>query len=130
MLAPLLLSAALAAASPQPQTEAFTGQAPVAITACNLTTPLNVPAAFGLDTPSAGSIAISFRNQNTKPIASVAFDVTSGVAKNRIVDMGTFSTGVEIDHRFSVPAFSNTLGDVSCTVTSVAFADGTTWQAQ
>jgi hypothetical protein len=130
MFASLLLSAALAGSPAQPQTEAYTGLDPIQIAACAITTPVDVPAVFGIDTPNAGSVSISFVNQNSKPVSSVAFNVTNGRTTSRIVDAGTFSDGAVISHRFSAPAFTNALGDVTCSVQSVAFADGSTWEAQ
>ncbi len=122
--APLLLIAALSGA---PATTAYTAVAPIAISACTLQSELPQANFAGLDIPTVNAVAISFVNRNEKAISSVSFDVSDGRTTNRIVDTGTFSTGTAIDHSFSTPSLSDA---VSCSVRSVAFADGSTWQAQ
>jgi hypothetical protein len=56
--------------------------------------------------------------------------VSDGRTTSRIVDKGTFSSGVAIDHNFITPQFQDDLGNVTCSVQAVAFTDGSTWQAQ
>jgi hypothetical protein len=60
----------------------------------------------------------------------VTFDVSDGRTTSRIVDKGTFSSGVAIDHNFITPQFQDDLSNVTCSVQAVAFTDGSTWQAQ
>ncbi len=121
----LLLTAALSS----PQT-AYSATAPVRVASCALNFNPTVPQPFGASTPGTESLAISFVNQDAKPISSVAFEVSDGSTTSRIVDKGTFSNGVEIDHNYAAPQFGINLSDVTCSIQSVAFADGSTWQAQ
>ena len=128
-IASLALSAAVATA---PTQYAYTGTAPVQVASCSVT-----PAAPTLSLPyapastaGAASTIISFVNQAPSAVASVTFDVSDGRTTSQIIDKGTFSSGVSIDHSFITPEFQNTAGDVTCSVKSVAFTDGSTWQAQ
>jgi hypothetical protein len=127
-IAPLLLAAGLNPA--QPSTEAYTGVEPVQVAACSVaqqggTTP---GSDFGPLVPSIGSLNISFVDRDPKPVTRVEFAVSDGSTTIPVIDEGNFSSGVAINHNFQEPALSG--GDVSCTVRSVAFADGSTWQAQ
>ena len=121
----LLLSAALTS----PQT-AYTNEAPIRVAACDLAYTPSIPLGFGNTLAGGNSLSISFVNQADKPIVSVAFDVTAGGTTSRIVDKGTFSSGTQINHSFNAYEFRNSAGDVACALKSVAFADGSTWQAQ
>jgi hypothetical protein len=122
----ILTSFALVAALTAPQTTAYTSTAPIQVASCNVSQTQNqallpdVPAA-----PSGSSLAISFVNQDQKTVKSVTFNV-SGIS---IVDAGTFSTGTRINHEFDTPQLLGA-SSVTCNVESVAFADGSTWQAQ
>jgi hypothetical protein len=122
MISSLLLAAALNAAYSQP--------APVQVAACSLeqTPALNIP--FGNSAPSIGTLSISFANQDAKTVKSVAFNVTDGHTTEQVVENGTFSQDVRIDKLETAAAFTNDFSQVSCTVSSVAFADGSVWQAQ
>jgi hypothetical protein len=126
-IAPLLLAAGLNPA--HPTTEAYTGVEPVQVVACSVAEQgATIPGSyFGALVPSIGSLNISFVNRGPRPITKVEFAVKGGGTAIPVVDEGTFSSGIKIDHNFAEPALS---GDVSCTVRSLAFADGTTWQAQ
>jgi hypothetical protein len=121
----LLLSAALSS----PQT-AYTATAPVSVASCALNFTPNIPQPFGASTPGTESLSISFVNQDSKSISSVAFNVSDGNTTSRIVDKGTFSNGVQINHEYAAPQFGADVSDVTCSIQSVAFADGSTWQAQ
>jgi hypothetical protein len=125
----LALSAAIAAA---PTQSAYTGIQPVQVASCSVTAAspaISVP--FGTtEAPQVAQTAISFVNQAPSAIAAVTFSVSDGRTTSQIVDKGTFSSGVAIDHSFVTPEFGNDLAGVSCSVQSVAFTDGSTWQAQ
>lgn len=111
---------------------AYTGIEPVRVASCSVTPAspaLSLP--FGTtEAPQVAQTAISFVNQAQGAIAAVTFNVSDGRTTSQIVDKGTFSSGVAIDHSFITPEFGNDLSDLSCSVQSVAFTDGSTWQAQ
>jgi hypothetical protein len=121
-IAPLAFIATLTAGS---KDIAYTSTSPIQVASCSVATgsgPANFP---GIATAYGELLAISFVNHNTKTVKSVTFSVNGAP----IVDAGTFSTGVTISHQF-VPPQLLAAGKVTCNVQSVAFADGSTWQAQ
>ena len=129
MFASLLLSAALDAS--QPAQSAYTSVNPIQVASCSISQTPAWESFFGYST-SAGTpeTAISFVNTKQTAVTSVVFEVTEGNRSSRIVDKGNFSNGVTINHTYETPELGASLGDVSCAVQSVAFADGSTWQAQ
>jgi hypothetical protein len=128
-IAALALSAAVATA---PTQTAYSGVEPIRVASCSLepkAASLTLPyGPFGI--PTGSSMAISFVNEAPATVASVTFDVSDGRTTSQIVDQGTFSSGVTIDHRFTTPQFQNDVNEVTCSVKSVAFTDGSLWQAQ
>jgi hypothetical protein len=72
-------------------------------------------------------IHIAFINAGAKPISSVAFAVDEDGTTSTIVDQGIFSPGITISHYFRG---DQSLENVSCSVNSVLFADGTSWTNQ
>jgi hypothetical protein len=72
-------------------------------------------------------IHITFVNSGSKPIASVAFAVDEDGTTSTILDRGTFSPGIEISHYWRG---DRTLQNVSCSVNSVLFGDGSSWTNQ
>ncbi|HUN29730.1 MAG TPA: hypothetical protein VMV65_07970 [Alphaproteobacteria bacterium] len=129
LFASLALSAAVATA---PAQIAYSGTAPVRVASCSVTQAspaLYNP--FGTNgAAQAAETAISFVNQAPGAVSAVTFSVSDGRTTSRIVDKGTFSSGVAINHSFITPEFGDELGGVSCSVESVAFTDGSIWQAQ
>ncbi len=128
-IAALALSVAVSTA---PTQSAYTGTEPIRVASCSL-----APAAPDLSLPwgasalaDSASTAISFVNEAPATVASVTFAVSDGRTTREIVDKGIFSSGVAIDHSFATPEFQSDLRDVSCSVKSVAFTDGSVWQAQ
>lgn len=100
-----------------------------------------------LSTPSASNVnswlaaqssgmQIQFTNESNKVADLINFDVRSNGVQFVIRDVGTFSPGVTIDHRFRnsqgqafvLPAFIPP--NVKCHVASVRFTDGTVWPAK
>lgn len=75
----------------------------------------------------ATQIHILFTNTGSKPISSVAFAVNQDGKTSTILDRGTFSPGVAISHYWRG---DRELEDVSCSVNSVLFADGSSWTNQ
>ena len=109
----------------------YTGMQPVRISSCELKAdPTTTTNAFAIRYSGADSVEISFVNHAVKPISLVSIDVTDGSVTSRVVDKGTFSNGVAIDHRFDARNFPSAFASVSCSVQSVLFADGTAWMAQ
>ncbi len=72
-------------------------------------------------------VHISFVNTGSQPISSVAFAVNEDGKTRTILDRGTFSPGVAISHYWRG---DRDLTDVSCSVNSILFADGTSWTNQ
>ena len=119
----LFLASALEATPPA---VGYASMQPVRISSCALRSdPTTLTNLFAVRYSGADSVEISFTNEDVKPITSVAIDVSDGSLTRRVEDHGTFSSGVQIDHRFAAHEFA--LGDVTCSVQSVAYADGTSW---
>jgi hypothetical protein len=70
---------------------------------------------------------ISFVNTGNEPISSVAFAVNEDGKTRTILDRGTFSPGVDISHYWRGDREAE---DVTCSVNTVLFADGTSWTNQ
>lgn len=75
-------------------------------------------------------LGIHYTNISDKPMRSIEFGL---VAKGNLVaevrDVGTFSPGAEIKHRFGISenVFPIGTGLPQCVPLRIAFADGTTW---
>ncbi len=124
-LAPTLtaLAATLAVStSPTPQ-----AQYPVGVTRCDVAENSYVLPEGGIS-PQLNSLQISFVNHAPVAAKDVKFVVRYAGASETIDDHGTFSHDVAIEHTFDPSAnlFGN--GAAECSVASVTFADGTTWQ--
>lgn len=74
---------------------------------------------------------ISYVNETQKVINRVAFVVNYRGDVQRIVDVGTFSPGITIDHGFGQFTGLAYLGSSpnACRVAAVRFSDGTAWRA-
>ncbi len=90
---------------------------------------------FGIPlTSSSSGIQIQFTNESTKTANLINFAVDSNGDSFLIRDVGTFSPGIEIKHRYSngagqafvLPQFI--APKLSCSVQSVRFSDGTVWR--
>ena len=85
-------------------------------------------------TQTSSGIKIQFTNESQKTANLVNFSVDSNGTSFVIRDVGTFSPGIEITHRyrngagqsFVLPAFI--APQLKCAVDSVHFADGTVWE--
>lgn len=124
-LAPTLTAFAATLAvttTPTPQ-----AQYPIGVTRCDVSQLSYVLPEGGI-APSLNSLQISFVNHAPVAAKNVKFVVRFGGASETIVDRGTFSQNVAIEQSFdpSVDIFGN--GAADCSVASVTFADGTTWQ--
>lgn len=86
-----------------------------------------------LQPSTSNGIHIQFTNESTKTADLVNFDVNSNGSHFVIRDVGTFSPGISIDHRYSngagqayiLPAFI--APKIHCRVASVRFTDGSVW---
>lgn len=83
---------------------------------------------------TSNGIQIQFTNESTKTADLINFAVDSNGQNFVIRDVGTFSPGIEITHRyrngqgqaFILPAF--VAPKIKCHVDSVRFTDGTVWR--
>jgi hypothetical protein len=110
--------------------------APVAINACGpMINNNNTQTLFGVPVAQSSSgIKIQFTNESAKTANLINFSVDSNGDSFVIRDVGTFSPGVEITHRYSngagqayvLPQFISP--KIDCHVQSVSFTDGTTWR--
>jgi hypothetical protein len=72
-----------------------------------------------------GSTAISFTNKYDFPATEVVFALESnGYVVDRIDDVGSFATGVRINHKFGE---NESNGAMRVAVEKATFADGTVW---
>jgi hypothetical protein len=72
-----------------------------------------------------GSAAIAFSNQYKFPATEVVFAlVTNGYVAERLDDVGSFATGVTINHKFGE---NEPNSDLRVAVEKATFADGTVW---
>ena len=130
----LFLSLFLAGALQITQTSpvvSYTSARPVDVKSCALEPdPTTLTNEFAIRASGAEWVSISFVNEDSKPVTSVSFDVTDGHKTSRLVDRGTFSSGVAINHLFDARQFPNANSSVTCTLDSVSFADGTEWEAK
>ena len=75
-------------------------------------------------------LAVIFRNTSAEPIVKVVFHVHNGAHAIDVTDHGTFSPETDIDHVLATPTWELHHGDATtCTVASVTFANGKTWEA-
>src|SRR5438270_12639573 len=83
-------------------------------------------------TKTSGPLEIKFTNESNKTAAMIRFGVTIGEETASVRDVGTFSSGITIHHKFQ--DFSGRTKFIfahepqpRCTVQYIKFADGTTW---
>jgi hypothetical protein len=129
----LALAAAPLAASAQ------TPPLPIAITRCSVLQYQGLEGRrFWYPWPSRpfGSIYtdglhIAYVNRSPVPVSRVVFSINYRGDVEHVVDAGTFSPGVTIDHTFGQFTGLAFLGDRpnSCRVAAVRFADGSAWRA-
>lgn len=81
-------------------------------------------------TTSSPELAIDFVNTASKPIKDIDFAlVAKGYVVAEVRDVGTFSPGTEIKHRFGLNpnVFPLGTGLAQCVPLRASFADGTAW---
>ncbi len=82
--------------------------------------------------PVAHGLHVTYRNTSRSVATRVTFTVTYDGRQRRIADRGTFSPGAEIAHTFADFDDAQYAGPAPrvCAVSSVRFADGTTYDAR
>ena len=82
-------------------------------------------------TTTSPELAIHYKNISPKTMSEIEFGlVANGVLKAEVRDVGTFSTGAEIRHKFGISAnvFPIGTGLPRCVPLRITFADGTKWR--
>lgn len=111
---------------------------PIAIDYCHIDYtqgPNVVPSAAISLTKHSGPLEIKFVNETEKVATTVRFTVKIENETAGVRDVGTFSPGITIHHKFedfrgrTKFIFANE-PQPSCSVQYVKFADGTTWSAE
>lgn len=112
-----------------------TSRHPVQINSCAPELAGGTQSLFGVPVASTSNgIKIQFTNESSKTADLINFGVDSNGQTFVIRDVGTFSPGIEITHRyrngagqaFVLPAFISP--KFKCKVDSVRFTDGTVWR--
>jgi len=112
-----------------------TASSPVVITGLRVD-PAYAPGTIGGEAAEApqfitkldsGYIMLKFVNERNVPATTVKFLVSNGRYTHSIVDKGTFSQGVQIDHSFAVESGLSELENATSEVAEVDFADNTAW---
>jgi hypothetical protein len=133
------LGLALAAAPLAASAQIAPTRAPIAITRCSVMQYQGVEgrrfwypwAAISYDSIYTDGVEIAYVNRTSLPASRVVFSVNYRGDIERVVDAGTFSSGVTIDHTFGQFTGLAFLGSRpnACRVAAVRFADGTAWRA-
>jgi hypothetical protein len=82
-------------------------------------------------TTTSPQLAIHYKNISTKVMSDIQFGlVANGILKAEVKDVGKFSPGAEIKHKFGIPAstFPISTGLPQCVPLHITFADGTKWR--
>ena len=103
-------------------------QYPIGVTRCDVVefTPALPPDGGGPS--STRSLEISFVNHAPVAAKDVRIVVSYAGQTQTIVDRGTYSPNITIDQTFDPRTTAFGSGAAQCSVSSVTFADGTTWQ--
>lgn len=132
-VAALTLVFALPLLAAAPTTDAT--KHPVQINSCGPMIGNGTQSLFGIPVASTSNgIQIQFTNESAKTADLINFAVDSNGQTFVIRDVGTFSPGIEIRHKyrngsgqaFLLPAFVSP--KIKCKVDSVRFADGSVWR--
>jgi len=103
--------------------------APVSITSCNVS---STPSEIIPETARfwSSNLGITFVNQAPVPATDVRFAVSYKGQTQLLDDAGTFSTGTPITQNLSPSPEPQYDGAATCSVQSVTFSDGSTWQPE
>lgn len=114
-----------------------TASSPIVITGLSLK-PAYAPAAIGGEATEApqfitaldsGYITLKFVNTRKVAATRVTFSASNGRYMQNIVDKGTFSSGVQINHTFAIISGLSELSSANWKVAEVDFADSTAWHS-
>jgi hypothetical protein len=83
----------------------------------------------GMPARDIGNLRITFENQAPVAATDVRFAVQYAHRSQVIDAAGTFSSGTPITQDFGPSTNPGYNGPATCTVQSVTFSDGSTWQA-
>jgi hypothetical protein len=75
------------------------------------------------------NVRVTFENNAPVPATHVRFAVQYAGSTQTVDEAGTFSTGTPITKDFMPSTGLEYNGSASCSVQSVTFSDGSTWQA-
>lgn len=112
MLVPLIFSSLVGLSSTPP----------VRLATCEVSAPTTVQGDNAPITVGGYTLSVRFSDSTPEPISRVTFTLDDGVT---VIDIGTFSPGVTINHVFGLGRSDAT----TCAVTSVRFANGDIWNA-
>jgi hypothetical protein len=110
----------LAAASP--------GASPISVSSCDYT-PYVVPTIPAAPLSRHANLRITFTNQAPLTATGVRFAVRYRSGSEVVEETGKFSSGTPITQDFEPSAAAAFHGSAECSVQSVRFTDGSTWQA-
>jgi hypothetical protein len=123
----MFLTTGIAAATGAMALLASPAAAPINITSCSVS---STPSQVIPDTARfwSDNLLITFVNQAPVPATDVRFAVTYKGQTQVLDDTGTFSTGTPITQNLSPSPEPQYDGAAACSVQSVTFSDGSTWQ--
>ncbi len=101
---------------------------PVSVASCNYTT-YDVPPLPSTAPMRHSNLRITFTNQSPLTATNVTFAVRYRVSTQIVKATGKFSSGTPISKDFTPSTAPEYHGPAKCSVQSVKFSDGTTWQA-
>ena len=125
----MFLISGIAAATGAMALFASPAAAPINITSCNVS---STPSQVIPETARVWSdnLLITFVNQAPVPATDVRFAVSYKGQTQVLDDAGTFSTGTPITQNLSPSPEPQYDGAATCSVQSVTFSDGSTWQPE
>jgi hypothetical protein len=126
-LAPALT--ALAATLAVSTTPSAPAQYPIGVTRCDVVASTPALPFDAMSSPAVNTLEVSFVNHAAIVAKDVRITVSFEGSTQTIDDRGTFSPNIAIDHSFG-PTATYGGGAAQCSVASVQFADGTSWQPQ
>jgi len=110
-----------------PQT-GMTNAGPIAVGSCSVSDPFNsASVADLLASIPLRTLQLSFLNTQDSVATKVVFDVFHDGTHTIETEHGHFSKGVPIERLYESVDGAYTDGPAACSVTSVSYADGTTW---
>ena len=102
---------------------------PISVASCDYTT-YDVPPIPATPLIQHGDLRITFTNQTPVTATGVRFAIQYRSSTQVVQDTGKFSSGTPITQDFEPDVSPGYHGPAYCSVQSVTFSDGSTWQAQ